>query len=118
MVMATYKIKDQFHAELLPGSTSITGFSASQIWKRGNVVTITLMNANNLSVGDNIILTLPEGWRPQWNSLATFDAPNAPTQRFRIMVYNDGRVNVHNYSSSAITGDTNAGITLTFAAVN
>ena len=123
--MAEIQIKDgsenvypvvSFDAEALTGSTSISAFGASQIWRCGKTVTVTLSNAKSLSVGNNTVFTLPAGWRPRWNVIETFDAPTAPIDRFRITIYNDGRIDVYNYSSSAISADTNATVSLTFAA--
>lgn len=106
------------------GATLPSTFSASTflIQKYGAVVTITVNNVSKAGVGNNVLLTLPAGWRPPAVSMTPLASPagsmasGAQNLSLRLSVQSNGEVSVYNYRSSAITGNTNAGGVLTYIA--
>ena len=82
--------------------------------KRGGVVTVAIINPTKLAVGNNTIFTLPVGWRPALNAVQILVTPTASISSgstalsIRLTVSSSGVVQLYNYRSSAISGNTNA----------
>lgn len=99
---------------------STVGISYFKVYKCAGLVTIHAINVNKASTGSNTIGVLPVGWRPKETAALPLVAPTGSIRAggtelsLRLSVQTDGRVELYNYRSAAISGSTNASGTLTF----
>ena len=88
--------------------------------KWGKVVTLTVKNPTKLAEGNNIIFTLPLGWRPAigclmvWTRPAKSTASTTNTDSLRLEIRTTGEVMIYNYRGEAISSNTNATNTITY----
>ncbi len=104
---------DLKYQEITP--TWATGTAGTAlVSKRGGVVTVAILNPTKLAVGNNTIFTLPVGWRPAQSAVQVLVAPTGSISSgstalsIRLTVASSGDVQLYNYRSSAISGNTNA----------
>lgn len=84
----------------------------------GRVVMLMISNPTKLAKGSNNIFTMPVGWRPLnfdiLEILAHPGASDATSCDLRFSLGTNGVANIYNYRTSAISGNTNASLTLTY----
>lgn len=98
-------------------------FDAGNVYVRryGPVVTVSITNVTKAAVGENLIHTLPEGWRPPGALIQIMVAPGSGTPAnnslsLRLQVNSEGKITVYNYRSTAITAATNQAGFITYIA--
>lgn len=100
-----------------PTWTSSTAGSAYAV-RWGRVVTLKVSNPTKLAKGNNTCFTLPDGWRPlayeYVEILAHPGASDSGACDLRLSVNPNGNVNIYNYKSNAVSGNTNATLSLTY----
>lgn len=107
LVKITDELRDWNELKQLDISQSVS--NSMSLTRVGRICYFKMDNLLNVSSGENIVLTLPIGWRPYAQSLIAFDAPNTTTRRFRLSVTAAGVLSIYNYASG-ITGNTNASV--------
>ena len=85
------------------GGTSVT------LKKKGNMVHGCIWNPRTVAAGDNIICTLPEGWRPANDVVWTIHAPNSTSTNvdLRYSINVNGLFKVYNYGAAWTNRDSN-----------
>lgn len=116
--MADFAASTKFDTETItPQWTSTTAGSAYAV-RWGRVVTLKVSNPTKLANGNNTCFTLPNGWRPlsyeQTIILGHPGQSDATTSNLRLSVNPNGNVYIYNYKGSAISGNTNATVSLTY----
>lgn len=84
----------------------------------GRVVMLMVSNPTKLAKGNNNVFTMPVGWRPLnfqiLEILAHPGASDAGSCDLRFGISTSGVASIYNYRNSAISGNTNASLTLTY----
>lgn len=99
---------------------STVGIAYFKVYKCAGLVTIHAVNVNKASTGSNTIGVLPAGWRPKETATLMLIPPVSSISTggtelsLRLSVQTNGRVELYNYRSAAVSGNTNASGTLTF----
>ena len=85
------------------GGTTVT------LRKRGFIVHGAIWNPRTVAAGDNIICTLPEGWRPVNDVVWTVHAPNSTSTNvdLRYTMNVNGLFKVYNYGAAWTNKDSN-----------
>ena len=102
----------------LPWNSGTSG-TGIYIARWGKIATLTIWNPMKLAVGNNMVATLPAGYRPRIEAVIPLIAPTAsgtPTNALslRATIRTNGEIDIYNYRSSAISGSTNATGTATY----
>lgn len=116
--MADLAASTKFDVDMItPTWNSGTAGSAYAI-RWGRVVTIMISNPTKLARGNNNIFTLPVGWRPlgfqYLEILAHPGASDATSCDLRFAISTSGVASIYNYKTSAVSGNTNASLSLTY----
>lgn len=96
-----------------------TAGSALAVARWGKIAMLTIWNPKKLAVGNNIVTTLPAGYRPRFDAILPLIAPTAsgtPTNALslRATIKENGNIEIYNYRSSAISDNTGASGTVTY----
>lgn len=113
-------IKDMNQVQTLTPTWNTGTAGTANLRKWGKVVELRINNPTALAVGQNDIFTLPVGWRPASNHVLMLIAPvgsisaGGTQLALRATIRPNGNVEIYNYRSTAISGNSNASATITY----